>query len=477
MEKRSKRAKRLVRAGLLAALALFCAANSFSQETQKRWMTRADAEKLLVVPKDDIFFTNKEAQFILQIPQILPSDVQTELPAFPDGVIFNSSKRGDYFADDGTMGAEIDLWFTFRKTGTITLPPLIIYAQGRRFSINFKPVEVYENPRTILPKMTLVFENGQTLGEDAAKIPTLTLEANKTARFTVYLQYAIQAQQFAWSIPKDSLFMETRRYDASAAGEKATEFSTKKIPVADFEWTPFLAGPASLPEIRMMATAYSGRSIYLSVPECIVNIVSTKKSAQAKKPDAQASNAEPESGGIYAYAWAEAPEDSKAEEKKKVSPFDCAEIARLRSLERRAFLSLSKIRAERAAAEQAIGAQNNENEPSVCLLFALLGIDGILIAAAIVLLALKKRFEAALATIAALAIIAITAVDANSLLKRRGIIVGGEISPVPEDSAMTKTAVSGGRRVLIKEEIKGWYYIVYNESGGWIKKENLAVIK
>ena len=228
MEKRSKRAKKFFGAGLLAALALFCAGNLFSQEGQRYWFSRADAEKLQVLPKDDIFFTNKEAQFILQIPQILPSDVQTELPVFPDGVIFNSSKRSEYFTDQGTIGAEIDIWFTFRKTGTITLPPLIIYVQGRRFSVNFKTVEVYENPRTILPKMTVVFEDGQAVGDDNAKIPTITLEANKTARFTVFLQYAIQAQQFAWSIPKDSLFMETRRYDTTA-GEKASEFSTKKF--------------------------------------------------------------------------------------------------------------------------------------------------------------------------------------------------------------------------------------------------------
>ena len=470
MEKRSTRAKKFVRAGLLAALALFCAASLFPQEGQRYWFSRADAEKLQVVPKDDIFFTNKEAQFILQIPQIMPSDVQTELPDFPDGVIFNSSKRGDYFTEQGTIGAEIDIWFTFRKTGTITLPPLIIYVQGRRFAINFKTVEVYENPRTILPKMTLVFESGQIIGEDTTKTPTLTLEANKKTRFTIYLQYAIQAQQFAWNIPKDSLFMETRRYD-TPANEKPTEFSTKKIPVADFEWTPFFAGTSALPEIRMMATAYSGRSIYLSVPECVVNITPAKKSAAPSKKNAD------DDGSVYAYAWTEDAPEKKKEERKIASPFDCAEIARLRSLERRAFLSITKRRAERAAAERAIGLQNTENEPPLCFLFVLLGADGILFALAIVLLALRKRFEAALAGVAFLGMIFISALDANALLKKRGVIVGGEISPVPEESAMTKTAVSGGSRVLIKEEIQGWYYIVYNESGGWIKKENLAVIK
>lgn len=477
MEKHSKRTKKQFGAGLLALVLLLCAQNIFSQEGQKGWLSREDAEKLSLVPKDGIFFTNKEAQFILQIPQILPSDVQTELPNFPDGVIFNSSKRGDYFAQDGTMGAEIDLWFTFRKTGTITLPPLIIYVKGRRHSIKFQSVEVYENPRTILPRMSLVFDDGQSVGGESDTIPTLFLETGKTARFTIYLQYAIQAQQFAWSIPKDSLFRETKRYKLESQSERPSEFSTKKIQVADFEWTPFAEGTASLPEIRIMATAYSGRSIYLAAPECVVTIAAPKKNAaaSAKIGEPQKSGAQKEP--VYAYAWTEDTAAKLKEEKKSVSPFDCAEIARLRSSERRAFLNVGKIKADRAAAERAIGIQRSENEPLVFIAFILLGSGGVFLALALTLLALKKRFEAALIGIAAIGIFVITAIDAASILKRRGIIVGGEISPVPEESAMTKTAVTGGSRVLIKEEIQGWYYIVYNESGGWIKKENLAVIK
>ena len=471
MEKHSKRANKLKRSRLLACALLVCAHAMFSQAEQKGYLSRAEAEKLALVPKDDIFFTNKEAQFILQIPQILPSDVQTELPTFPDGVIFNSSKRGDYFASDGTMGAEIDLWFTFRKTGNITLPPLVIYVKGRRHSIQFKPVDVYENPRTILPRLSLVFKNGQTVSGDLNKIPTIALEANKTAAFTLYLQYAIQTQQFAWDIPKDSIFREVKRYKPENLPERTSEFSTKKIPVADFEWTPFATGTTSLPEIRMMATAYSGRSIYLSTPDCIVNVTAqSKKSPAAIKSGGQ-------SDSIYAYAWTQEKTEQMKNETQEASPFDCADIARLRTNERRAFFNVSKIRTERENMERAIGLEKTENEPLFWTAFALLGAAAIFLAIAIVFLTLKKRFEAALIGIASIAFFIITGIDASAILKRRGIIIGGDLRPVPEESAMTKTAVNGGSRVLIKEEIKGWYYIVYNENGGWIKKENLAEIK
>jgi len=71
----------------------------------------------------------------------------------------------------------------------------------------------------------------------------------------------------------------------------------------------------------------------------------------------------------------------------------------------------------------------------------------------------------------------LSALLSNAALKRYGVVVGGEISPIPEDSAITKSAVNGGSRVQIKQETQDWYYIVYNENGGWIKKENLALIK
>ena len=473
MEKHSARAKEFVALGLLTAVLALCGAlrprDLHSQNSSALAFSWADAEKLEVLPKDDIFFTNNEAQFILQIPKTLPSDVQTELPNFPEGVTFNSSKKSDYITKEGNAGTEVDLWFTFRQTGNFTFSPLVIYVKGRRYVIKFKPVEVYENPRTINPRLIVVFDNGETITADAKKTPTLTLESDKAARFTIYLQYALQAQQYAWNIPKDSLFREIKRYTEKNAPRKSSDFTTEKVPISYFEWTPFTTGTTSLPEIKMMVTAYSGRSVYLTTPECIVTIVPQKKDAQAKSGQEQ--------GSVYAYAFAQDTSENKEKEKNTSSPFDCAEIARLRSLERRAVLSLPKIRAQRIQAERAAGITHSDNEPNYCLFFAMLGANVLLVLLAILFFIFKKRFEAAVLGIAALGALFLTALAANSVLKRYGVVVGGEISPSPEESAITKSAVNGGSRVLIKEETHDWYYIVYNENGGWIKKENLAAIK
>ncbi len=471
MEKHTTRAKKHVALGLLTAI-LFCGQEIHSQNQSAAFFSRADAEKLEVVPKDDIFFTNSEAQFILKIPSVSSNDVQTELPTFPDGVIFNSSKKSDYISSLEAPGTEIDLWFTFRQTGNIALPPLVIYVKGRRHSIKFKPVDVYENPRTILPKMIVEFDNGQTISADSKKIPSIELESDKAARFTIYMQYAVQAQQFVWKIPKDSLFKELKRYADKDSGRRPSDFSTEKIPLAYFEWTPFAAGTTSLPEIRMMVTAYSGRSVYLSTPECVVTILPAKNSGQNQK-----AKTEEERQPVYAYAFAEESEQNSKQEKKANTPFDCARIAELRSMERRALFSLGKIRAQRIEAESAAGIKNSENESNYCVFFIIIGANGLLFALAAIFLALKKRFEAAVIGIAALGLFFFSIFAASLVVKKFGIIVGGEIRPIPEDSAMTKSAVSGGSRVQIKEEVKDWYYIVYNENGGWIKKENLAVIK
>ena len=230
--------------------------------------------------------------------------------------------------------------------------------------IKFKTVEVYENPRTINPRLIVVFDNGETITADAKKTPTLTLESDKAARFTVYLQYALQAQQFAWNIPKDSIFTEIRRYTEKNAPRKSSDFSTEKVPISYFEWIPFATGTCSLPEIKMMVTAYSGRSVYLTTPECIVTIIPQKKEAQAKNADDQ--------GSVYAYAFTEDTSTNKQKEKKTYSPFDCAEIARLRSQERRALLALPKIRAQRIEAERAAGIMNSGNEANYCFFFIIL---------------------------------------------------------------------------------------------------------
>ncbi len=473
MEKHSKRAKGRVAVGLLTtALYLLSAQNSrnlYSQNTQAAAFTWADAEKLEALPKDDIFFTNNEAQFILKIPKALPSDVQTELPVFPEGVAFNSSKKSDYITKDGSAGTEVDLWFTFRQTGSFTFPPLVIYVKGRRYPVKFRSVEVYENPRTINPRLIIVFDSGETISADAKKIPAITLESDKAARFTVYLQYALQAQQFAWNIPKDSIFTEIKRFAEKNEARRPSEFTTEKIPISYFEWIPFATGPASLPEIRMMVTAYSGRSVYLTSPECAVTVVPQKKEA----PSVNAGQKEP----VFAYAFTEDAAANKAKDKKTYTPFDCAEIARLRSEERRAFLGLPKIRAQRIQAESAAGIRNAASETNYCFVLIVLGANALLIILALTFAGLKKRFEAAVIGVAALCLFFLSALLSNAALKRYGVVVGGEISPIPEDSAITKSAVNGGSRVQIKQETQDWYYIVYNENGGWIKKENLALIK
>lgn len=152
------------------------------------------------------------------------------------------------------------------------------------------------------------------------------------------------------------------------------------------------------------------------------------------------------------------------------------EIARLRSLERHSFFQ-SKIRAERAAAENSLGIENAPNEKSFPLFAALLSATIFFFALAFTLFFVRKKNFAFAAAALAILLSLFSLLYSSEILKRHGIVLGGEIYPVPEDSVVSKASLVVSSRVLIRREIDSWYFIEYNESGGWIKKENIALIK
>lgn len=466
---------RLLKAACFFLLILF--SETVAAQDSPHMFSRADAEGLMLLPKDEIFFTNKEAQFSLRIPKALPREVQTELPAFPDGVTFGSSRRGDFVDSEGRAGTEIDLWFTFRQTGRITLPPLVLYIQGRRYSIKFKEVEIYENPRTIQPRLLVVFDSGITFSSGQKNIQPIKLPVGKAARFMLYVQYGIQVQHFTWDIPKDSLFREIKRYEITQDFPRSSEFSTRRIPVAYFEWTPLKSGEIQMPEIRMMITAYSGRAVYVALPELTVQVLQKDKAAPAETAKGGVSEDAAQNDFLYGDAFTEPLESALENRKNAADVFDYAEIARLRSEERRSLFKSGRVRAQRISIEQKAGISDARNEESIYLFVLFAALCVILLAAALVLFVLNKKFESVLVLILSLAVISGTVFAAFRTFRKFGIVLGGEISPIPEDSAITKSAVTGGSRVLIKDKISGWYYIEYNENGGWIKEANLVEIK
>ena len=61
--------------------------------------------------------------------------------------------------------------------------------------------------------------------------------------------------------------------------------------------------------------------------------------------------------------------------------------------------------------------------------------------------------------------------------KKYGICVGGILQSVPEESASSKFEIASGNRVLISQQFGDWLFIEYGDVSGWIKKENIILIK
>lgn len=436
-------------------------------------ITPAEIQKLTIRPEQNVYFTNQELKYVLEIPGVAPADVQTQLSEnMKEGVNFVSSRRMEFFTDDTVTGTRIEFWFVFRDAGLGVIPPLLVKVKGRGYYLNFDKVELYENPKTIAPRLIVQINKEKFIypAADSAKknLETITATVTEPVDLIVYVQYAVQIKQFGYEIPKDSLFEEIERFEMVSGRSRPNEFSQDKIPLIHIKWTPLKEGKFSLPNIRLIATAYSGRNLELGVPECNVNVL--KKAAGSNLNSK-------ENISVFAYALSDPIDQDEIYEKKSATEADYYRIAALRSDEKHSFGPSPAIRRERRLQEQSIGIAASLNEQSIPLWNAVTVLFILLGSLTVVLFILRKQVSSIITLVFTIIFASFTLVHGIMITKRHGVVKGGEISPVPENSALSSTAVTAGTCVEIKEETQLWYYIEYNENGGWIKKENLILVE
>ena len=234
-----------------------------------------ELRELKVKPRSEIFFTQMENCYALEIDGISPSQVMLELPELPLGTRFISSKKEEFISQNGQRGTLISLWFTFSEAREIHLPPLLIRISGKNHYIEFEPVSVYENPNLISPGLEITFENKTiSSGKDGRK--SLSVCQGEKIIFTLALRYGTQILDFKWNIPKDSIFSERERFEFARGNQKITEFTTEKQDLARFEWQILKEGEYSLPEITVTALSYNGSKKILSLPDSTRIIVKGK---------------------------------------------------------------------------------------------------------------------------------------------------------------------------------------------------------
>ena len=237
-------------------------------------------KELKVIPRSEIFFTQTENCYELQIEGIEPAKVQLDLPELPLGTKFISSKKEEFITENGKRGTQISLWFTFSESGNTRIPPLGTIINGRKYFFEFEKTYVYENPALLSPIAEVIFQNPDTLENDK-KTGQKVLKAyvGQKISFTVMLKYASQVNEFKNITPKNSIFRETKRYEFANGEQKITQFTTESKKLADFEWQILSEGTFSLPEITISAISYNGIKKQISLPRNIVVSVSKSQTS------------------------------------------------------------------------------------------------------------------------------------------------------------------------------------------------------
>ncbi|MBR4599434.1 MAG: hypothetical protein IKO39_05235 [Treponema sp.] len=262
-------------------------------------------QELKVLPRSEIFFTQMENCYSLEIPDVEPGKVQLDLPELPLGTKFISSKKEEYASEDGARGTQISLWFTFTDSGNTRIPPLFTRINGRIYYFEFEPTYVYENPALISPLAEVLFDRPELLKTDKKTgQKTLRVACGEKISFTVALRYGMQVIDFRWKLPKDSIFNETERFDFANGEEKITEFTTESKKLASFDWQILKEGIYPLPEIAIGTISYSGAKKQVYLPQNIFISVSETKN---RKTGAEAGG---ENSGIFESAF-EKPEDDE----------------------------------------------------------------------------------------------------------------------------------------------------------------------
>lgn len=240
--------------------------------------TRKELKDIKVQPHSEIFFTQMENCYVLEIPDVEPGKVQMDLPELPLGTRFISSKKEEFIAPDGKRGTQISLWFIFTESAQTRLSPLMVRINGRTYFFEFTPTYVYENPNLISPVIDIVFDDQKKILTDKKTgRKSLTLMTGEKISFTAQIRYAAQIYDFKWILPKDSIFKETERFDFAYGNRKITEFTAESQKLARFEWQILKEGEYFLPEVFAETLSYNGAKKRIYTPKDTIIIVKNNK--------------------------------------------------------------------------------------------------------------------------------------------------------------------------------------------------------
>lgn len=436
-----------------------------------------ELRRLRFVQGSDYFFTESDCPFYLDVYDVRPENVQVAVNYLPEDVSFVSSKKEVLMSSSSNgqyaSGTRLIVYFKFSKAGRYHLRPVDVVINGGFYRLSFQSVNVFENPKFILPKLSIQFEN-EKFTPTRRNPNNFTASAGEHIIFTVYVQYAVRVDNFAWTIPENSLFKQIKQYDSlSLINNSETEFSPELYPVVSFDWQPLTSGKFELPSIYLQATAYNGSRYDLENSPYIFDVKSPAQNNAASENFSFNENQEE----IFSYAFEKPYEEELSQNKLSSSQEDLYELLELRQKERRSFPKISKAAKMRVEKENQLGLNSENSEASIPIFWIFVSISIILLIAFVILFIFKRNQLGAVCALLFAIMAASSIIYGSKLTKTYVIYMGGSLSPIPEKNVSSGVNLQSGSLALLVQKAGDWVYIKHNETYGWVLKDNVLVIK
>ncbi len=423
--------------------------------------------------EQDDFFVQNEIHYEVVIPELSSSDVQVDIGSLPENVEFIFSRKSNFIQNQKTA-LKIEYWFKFSIPGKYILPTAKLEFHKKKYYIPFEPIVIHENIQNIFPEMIIHFKASTDESVRIANdiiinkkddITSVSLPCGKKLEFSVSVIHAVRILSFNWVLPKNSFFTEIQKTDIDSNQQVSRTFSDTELPVAVFEWEPIVEGVYEIPQISIKAIAYNGSTIELDEPlyKLIATSYITDTDVLSKKSD------------LYINAFTTASKKIKTTEKEKITFADLKKIVLLRQNERNS-LPCSNVERKRKLYEKSLGINSSLNETSfpLSIVFCILICIGI--AFFIIFFRLKKNHLATFFSIVTFLSVAFLIYNGVKLAQQYGIVIGGNLSTIPEKESTSDSSLRQGVRVRITEEVGEWLYVEDNNSGGWILRKNVLFI-
>ncbi|NLM00947.1 MAG: hypothetical protein GX220_05785 [Treponema sp.] len=215
--------------------------------------------QLRVVPKTSFAFTNEDCIFELVIPGVSPSIVKTTIQSLPEDVRFVSSKKEQFFQGE-EKATLVQFVFNFAKPGIYKLPRLAARISYGGYSLPFEPIEIIENPMTLLPQVFFQLPLDKTY------------YAGEKFFITLFAKYFKNINFISLSLSEDFILVEKQRY--VKLPYIVNEFSTEETSLILFECIPLKSGELILPEIEIGFESWNGSHPVLKNPVKKINVYS-----------------------------------------------------------------------------------------------------------------------------------------------------------------------------------------------------------